>query len=649
MALAELDLQSGLWQMLHIYQSPSGWTVRDLAAMCSHLADQELATLYVVPEAMDRFRAFVQESPFYFRYDFQQDRVFPSSDGAALEAWLVRYLALRLEESGGCLRVEGSTKKWPALPKCMADHLLVIYNNCLPLFVATHPDDFFIDEDNHHVWMTPALHQKCLVACVEEQTLNAFFIDLLHKIGATKDKPCSIHTLSSYVRFMTREEKELLRQRYQGNLNVFFLLNPANFAMTKPRKGCVFLKNPGICYGTAVFLRQQLQMQSKAGNEQPAKAALAELAATVRYSSSPVVQGVFSNEARVQQVRDIARLHPTTFHLDEADATLWLRKAYPAWKGDEWSTDSELMAVAYYIDLLRDIGATSHASAISFTYISRTVGAAPATCKGYLENVYPGLDIIDLFHLHPAIFDLSSVNKVSLKMPFSGAKPETGPVPQRAMRFAGKLMKYIDRMDPGLLLLCVESAAPEVRDYCRATVRGRLKSVMGSARNLELHERISPVAQTRTTSTAKDQAQAGSEQMKTSGKLVQASSELEGGSSELTKANRKLTQPSAVLKETGHHLTRTDSELKGISNEPTRPGSGLKETNYELTEANSELTKPSAELKEIRNGLTQPGTVPKEMDNKLMKTNSEPAWPGNEQRQSSGEAQAIRSEPTAPL
>ncbi|KAH9362084.1 hypothetical protein HPB48_002062 [Haemaphysalis longicornis] len=648
MALEELmDLQSGLWQMLHIYQSPSGWTVRDLAAMCSRLADQELTTLYLVPEAEGRFRAFVREDPFYFRYDPERDRVFPSSYGAALEAWLVRYLALRVEESGGCLKVEGSAKKWPALPKAIAEHLLVIYNNCLPLFVKTHPDDFFIDEDNNRLWLTPALHQKSLAASVEEQSLNAFFIDLLHKIGATKDKPCNIHMLSMYVCFMTKEEKKLLRQRYHGNLNVFFLLNPVNFTTTKPSKGCVFLKNPDTCYGTAVFLRQQLQMQSKAGDEQPAKVALIELASSVKYSLSPVVQGVFSNEARAQQVKDIVLRNPTMFHFDEADAKVWLRKTYPAWKGDEWSTDTELLAVAYYIDLLRDIGATSRSSAISFTYISRTAGAAPVTCKDYLESVYPGLDIIDLFHLHPAIFDLSSVNKVSLKMTFLGAKLEAGAVPakQRAMQFAGKLMKYIDRMDPGLLHLCMESAAPEVRDYCRATVKGRLKSVMNGARNVEL-KHTSSVAQGQKTLVFRRFNQKSStsrgEQMKTSGKLVQARSELKGRSSEPKNADSKLTQPSTVLKETGH-LTETDSELKGISIEPTQAGSGLKETSHDLTEANSERTKPSAELEEISNELAQPSAGLKEMNNKPMKTNSEPTQPRTEHKQSSDEVHAIRS------
>lgn len=617
MELAELDLQSGLWQMLHVYQSPSGWTVRDLAAICSRLADEELTTLYLAPEAEDRFRTFVQESPFYFRYDSTQDRVFPSKDGAALEAWLVRYFALQVEMSGGCLEIKNSTigKNLPALPRIMADHLLVIYGESLPLFVKTHPDDFFIDENDNQVWLTPALREKNLAALVEEEILTAFFVDLLHKIGATKDRPCSMHTLSKYTRFMTKKEKELLHQRYHTNLKVFFLLNPDNFAMTKPEKGCVFLKNPDLRYGTALFLRQQLQMQSKAGDEQPAKVALAELAARVKYSSSPVVQGVFGAETHAQQVRDIAVLHPTMFHFDEADSKLWLRKTYPAWKGEEWNADTELMAVAYYIDLLRDIGATSQSSAINFNYIASTVSAAPVTCKDYLENVYPGLDILDLFHLHPAIFDLSLVNRVSLKMAGLGAELETSHVPvrQQAVQFAGKLMKYIDQMDPDLLFLCAESAAPEVQKYCRATVKGRLRSVIDGARNAE-PARISRVAQSCKTTTPGACAQSSSEaeqvsngQIKTSGKLVQASSELDGKSSEPTKAESRLTQPSTVLKETNKtgNLSKTDSEptkpsteLEEISDEPTQPNAVLKETNNGLTKTSSEATQPSTEQKQ---------------------------------------------------
>lgn len=630
MELAELDLQSGLWQMLHIYQSPSGWTVRDLAAICSRLADEELTALYLAPEAEDRFRAFVRESPFYFRYDSEQDRVFPSSEGAALEAWLVRYLALQVEVSGGCLEIKDNTvgKNLPALPRIMANHLLVIYGECLPLFVKTHPDDFFIDENDNQVWVTPALREKNLAAFVEEESLTAFFVGLLHKIGATKERPCSIHTLSKYTCFMTKEEKELLYKRYHTNLKVFFLLNPANFAMTKPEKGCVFLKNPDPRYGTALFLRQQLQTQSKAGDEQPAKVALAELAARVKYSSSPVVQGIFGAETHAQQVRDIVALHPTVFHFDEADCKLWLQKTYPAWKGEEWNADTELMAVAYYIDLLRDIGAMSHSSAINFNYISRTVSAAPVTCKDYLENVYPGLDILDLFHLHPTIFDLSLVNRVSLKMAGLGAELKTSHVPvrQQAVQFAGKLMKYVDRMDPDLLALCVESAAPAVQKYCREPVKNRLRSVIDSARNAELAH-VSHVVQSSKTTTPAACAQSSSEaeqvcneQIKTSGKLVQASSEPDGKSNKPTKADSKPTQSSTVLKETGYDLTKTDSE-------PTKPSS-------ELEEISNRLTELSAGLKETNNGLT--------------KTNSEATQPSTEQKQTSSELQATCSEPTAP-
>lgn len=81
--------------------------------------------------------------------------------------------------------------------------------------------------------------------------------------------------------------------------------------------------------------------------------------------------------------------------------------------GARWNADTELLAVAYFIDILKGINATSLSRAICLNYIVCASNAAPQSCKNYLDVFYPGLEVIGLFHLHLGIFHLS-VNRVSL-------------------------------------------------------------------------------------------------------------------------------------------------------------------------------------------------------------------------------------------
>ncbi|KAL1428920.1 hypothetical protein MTO96_016669 [Rhipicephalus appendiculatus] len=369
MAVAELNLLSMSWQMLIMHERESGWPVSDLMSLCRQVVkDKELAS-YLEPNAVDKFRRFLRERPDLFQYDKKLDKVdiAKNSQNAASERWLAKYLVLRILD--GCCEVgeEASDRCLLVLPKCIADHLTVMYGGSLELFCRTHPSDFILDRSGAHLaQLTSSCCKESITSYLKEEGLIYFFIDLLHKIGATEAKPCPVHTLMKYTFFMSSSERVLLNENYCNNLNVFFFLNPANFEMTKAEKGSVYVKYRDTHYAAALFLRQQFNIQSS-------------------------------------------------------------------------------------------------------TIVSL------------------GLELIGLFHLHPGIFDLSSVNRVSLH---TTETPETlaselsneQQIKNQAVEYAAKLLKYVGDLTPDLFRCCAEGLPGDVRKYCEEPVKGRLQSIIKSGR-----------------------------------------------------------------------------------------------------------------------------------------------------------------------
>ncbi|KAK8761614.1 hypothetical protein V5799_027118 [Amblyomma americanum] len=497
MSTAEMNLTSGLWLMLFVQKRVSGWPVRDLMASLGALVDDEQLAPYLAPGAENKFRRFVREMPAHFHYDAQKDTValVKDSQSTAADQWLVRYLAQQIQASEGGLEMgaETSAKCQSAVLKCMADHLGLVYGGNLNVFFRTHPRDFIVDESGTRVRLPRSFHEESMTTFAKEENLVLFFIDLLQKVGATKDKPCNVHTLTKYLPFVKSAERNLLQEGYRGNLNAFFLLNPAQFATTKAEKGSVFLKNHDPDYGLALFLKQQVHILSTCASGHSAKVPLTDLASRVKHSPSPIARPFFGVKSVGKKLRDIARRHPALFHIDEPGDKLWLREECPPRPEGQWNADAELLSVAYFVHVLKHIDATSPTRAICFNYIVRAASAAPPCCKEYLESAYPALEVIGLFHLYPGIFDLSSVNRVCLKTTEEApdtksapADPETesndGCAEKQAALYAAKLLKYVPDLNPDLLAICVESGSLDVRNYCMATVKGRLQSVIKSGR-----------------------------------------------------------------------------------------------------------------------------------------------------------------------
>ncbi|KAH6920060.1 hypothetical protein HPB50_028952 [Hyalomma asiaticum] len=483
MDLAELNLLSGLWQILIIHERESGWPVHDLMALCRQLVHDEKLASYLEPNAVDKFRRFLLKQHYYFQYDMKQDSVSIAMDSptAASERWLVKYLALHILQ-GGCGEVgeDASAKCQLALPKCITSHLNIVYGGSLELLCKTHPLRFILDRNGAHLaQLTADCYEEVVAGLLEEEDLVYFFVDLLHKIGTTELKPCPVHTLTKYLPFMSSKDRKLLKESYSDNLSLFFLLNTENFVMTRVEKGSVYLKHRDPHYAAALFLRQQLNIQGKPD------VSLCELVLRAKYASSSLTQYLFVAETAETEVRQIVLSHPALFRLSDTGEKLQLRNEIPT--GARWDADAELLATAYFIDVLKDISATSPSRAICFNYIIHAASSAPPKCKGHLSSFYPGVEVIGLFHLHPGIFDLSSVNRVSLHTTEQPEMLATQPrseqaIKKQAVEYAAKLLKYVCHLTPDLFLSCTEALPGEIRQYCWAPVRGRSQSIIKSGR-----------------------------------------------------------------------------------------------------------------------------------------------------------------------
>lgn len=404
-----------------------------------------------------------------------------NGSGMALERCLVEYFALQVKHAGDLLRVSrhDTIKRFEkSMPTMLSDRFSGKYGGSPLRFFKTHASSFvFHGEDR--VALQPEFEATSILAEPDNLKVVQFFLDLLQKIGAVKEQPCFIHTLSKYLPLMNRDARCFLRDRYADSLNVFFALNGANFGMTSPDRGSVFLRHYlPVSNCVAAHLRKCLHER----NAFACSSGLApeELLLRATRTWLPEVKAYFGDHPGAGKLHAVLDSYPNTFRWQRS-GKVWLRKQYKAWSA-KWAGAEELLATIYFTEMLKDIGATS-SNPMCFNYLLGTVDAAPQECSTYLRHVFPGIDLIDLFHLHPDKFDLSTVNCVSLRCKSKDVEQKKPPEVLSA-HYAARLLKYAPNMTPDLLRICVENAPVSVKSFCTATVRHRLHMVLDSARAL---------------------------------------------------------------------------------------------------------------------------------------------------------------------
>lgn len=485
MSVTELNVQSGLWQALMLYDSECGWTVQELMDICREPHHDKAVAAYFHPGSANKLRNFIVKRPRYFKFDPSTDRVsLPDhSLSMVLEECLVEFMALQIKAAKGFIdleHVEFDDYKH-ILPGTLIDHMQTVYAGSLQLFFRTHISSFVIHNENR-VKLASKFECTSILADPDNMKLVSFFMGLLQKIGASKEKPCFVHTLTKYLHYMDADASEFLRREYLGNLNLFFLLNRRHFRTTKPERGSVFLRaQPAVEYSIVAYLQQLLQKKN-------AFTYSTGLAFSMLLSRGadwwlPSARHLFASADGLGQLRLLLSAYPNIFRWQPA-GNVCLRKKYSPWK-EEWNSGMELLAVLYFVDVLKSIGSTSPLNPMCFNYIVLCTESAPAECKDYLDNVFPGLDIINLFHLHPNLFDFSFTNCVSLKCPPAESNlHEKGSPEKLSARYAARLLRYAPKLTPDLLRICVETAPPEIGTYCKATVKERLHSVIESGLKL---------------------------------------------------------------------------------------------------------------------------------------------------------------------
>ncbi|CAN7989198.1 unnamed protein product [Ixodes hexagonus] len=484
MSLVELNLQSGLWQTLLLYDSDSGWTLNELADICRTLIDEEEIAAYFKPGEEDQLRKFIKERPQYFKYDPEEEKVSlpENSTSTVMEECLVEFMALQVKASSGSLNLAEITfeKYKPLLPKPLAEHMHIIYGESLALFLRTHPLSFTFSTQNT-VKLAPGF--KCFSILTDDNNMKVvcFYLGLLQKIGATKDKPCLAHVLLKYVPYMEQDAREFLRREYLGNLNIFFLLNCRYFQTTKPEKCSVCPKYPqAVDYALVAHLKRQLRIKNAATDE--TSLTLPELVSKGKESWIPAVHAFFATDNVLKKLKGLLHNYPNVFKLLPDGRVCLQGMSSPC--EQEWNPSLELLAAIYFTEMLKDIGSSSPSNPICFNYILSCVDLAPEEISGYLRDVFPGVDIIDLFHLHPNVFDLSSTNCVSLKLPPAKEvllKKEV--VKALSTHYASRLMKYA-HVTPDLFLLCVQTAPSALKFYCTNPEKNRLQSVLALGKKL---------------------------------------------------------------------------------------------------------------------------------------------------------------------
>lgn len=401
--------------------------------------------------------------------------------GMALERCLVEYFALQVKCAGDVLRVSryDTIKKYEkSMPTMLLERFNSKYGGSLVRFFKSHASSFIFYGDDR-VALQPEFETVSILAHPDNLKVVQFLLGLLQKIGAMKEKPCSIHTVSKYLPYMDQDARCFLRERYMNSLNVFFTLNGANFGMTSADRGSVFLRRYlEVSNCVAAHLRKCLHERNAFAWS--SGLALEEVLLRATRTWLPEVKEYFGDHPGADKLYAALDSYPNVFKW-QRPGKVWLRKQYKMWS-DKWSGAEELLATIYLTEMLKDIGATS-SNPICFNYILTAVKAAPQECSTYLKHVFPSVDLIDLFHLHPDKFDVSTVNCVSLKCKTKDTEQKKPPDVLSA-HYAARLLKYAPNLTPDLLRVCVESAPVSVKSFCTETVRHRLHIVLDSARSL---------------------------------------------------------------------------------------------------------------------------------------------------------------------
>ncbi|CAN7989197.1 unnamed protein product [Ixodes hexagonus] len=481
MSTTDLNVQSGLWQALRLYDTECGWTLEELINICHQPHHNKDVAAYFQPGSVYKLRNFIAKRPQYFKLDPSTDRVsLPEhSLSTVLEECLIEFMALKIKAASGSLDLK--RVKFDdyihTLPGAMIDHMQTIYAGSLLLFFKTHVTSFDLHKENR-VKLAPKFESTSILADPDNIKPVSFFLGLLQKIGASKEKPCFVHTLTKYLHYMDADAREFLKREYHGNLNLFFLLNCRHFGTTKPERGSAYLKaKPVAEYSVVAYFQQLLQKENSFTYS--SGLTFQKLLSKGASCCLPSAQSLSASADGLGQLRLLLGAYANIFRW-QPTGNVCLRKKYSPWK-EGWNSGLELLAVLYFIDILKDVGSASPSNPICFNYIVPCVESAPAECKDYLNNVFPGLDIINLFHLHPYLFDFSTANCVSLKCPPAGSKPQEKGSPEKlSARYAARLLRYAPKLTPDLLSICVETAPSLVRTYCRATVKDRLHSVIES-------------------------------------------------------------------------------------------------------------------------------------------------------------------------
>lgn len=396
-----------------------------------------------------------------------------------LEQCLVEFFALQAKRAGNVLKVSRNEtiKKYErCAPATLVNYMNSKYSGSLVRFFGAHTDIFVFISNKVH--LQPHFDAVSLLVNPNNMDIVQFFLGLLQKIGATREQPCSAHILSKYTQYMDHNARLFFHKMYGNSLNIFFTLNVAHFHVTSPDRGLVSLRWPLAASNcVAAHLRKCLH-KSNAFNLSSGLS-MEQLQHEGLATWLPDVRQCFSHGAETN-LNDVLNSYPNIFKWQPRQK-VWLRKKYDNWKS-AWSGAEELLLAVHFMELLKDIGAMS-SNPICFNYILCSTSSVPQECSAYLCQVFPGIDLIDLFHLHPDKFDLSTVNCVSLKC--GSDEVVTIRCPELlSAHYAAKLLKYVPDLTPDLFSVCAERAPKTVKTYCSSTVRHRLHTVLDSGREL---------------------------------------------------------------------------------------------------------------------------------------------------------------------
>lgn len=485
MSATDISVVSQLWRTLILHGDDMA--VEELVRICRLPSDDEESAACF--ESKGKLLKFVKSRPYHFKYIRTRDTVdLQEGLGISIEGCLVEFVALKVKASIGSLQFGDS---WfdnlaHTLPRCMALHMYLLYGGSLELFIRSHPVSF-TTRRNNVVRLAPSFWETSILEDSRNMEVVYFFLGLLQKLGATVQRPCPLHTAGAYVQYMERDARVFFKNKYGSNMAMFLLLNGRYFIKTGKTES---KEGFGIChrkpatkeYGSVAYVKQQLHFMN--ASSKSTSLALGEVMRLVNRPWCSPIPWSLTHPGKWKVLGSLLKRHPNIFK-ERPDGKVCLQGKYCAWKR-EWSTKLELLAVDYFSRMLADIGATCESSPVPFNYILHAVKSAPAECKDYLMGVFPLIDIIDLFHLYPKVFDISFRNCVALKSrPVQCATPGDEPADQLSIRYALRLLKYVGNLTPALFRTCAEVANANIRMYCCAPVRGRTLDILMRAKILQ--------------------------------------------------------------------------------------------------------------------------------------------------------------------